>query len=142
MHVRSMLKAGLLATVLFTAVPALAHAATDPAKDATPRPARTCFFLSDWEGWSAPDKDTLYIKVRRREVYRVDLAHGSNMLTAPSVYLVNVVRGTDQICHPLDLDLRVSDGFGHVGGGIPLMAKTITRLTPEQVAALPKKHRP
>ena len=134
MNATTLLRAGLLTTALLAlAAPALA----DPA--ATPRPARSCFALSDWDGWSAPNKDTLYLKVRNREVYRVDLSHGTNQLTSPGVHLVSVVRGSDQICAPIDLDLRVSDGFGFA---MPIMAKTITRLTPEEVAALPKKDRP
>jgi hypothetical protein len=39
----------------------------------------------------------------------------------------------------MDLDLRVSDGFGFA---MPIMAKSITKLSAEQVAAIPKKDRP
>ena len=128
-----LLRAGLLTMALLAvSAPALA----DPT--AKPRPARSCFALSDWDGWSAPNKDTLYLKVRHRDVYRVDLAHGTNQLTSPGVHLVSVVRGSDQVCRPIDLDLRVSDGFM----AMPIMAKAITRLTPEEIAALPKKDRP
>jgi hypothetical protein len=79
------------------------------------------------------------MKVRGRDVYRVDLAYGSNQLTWPGSHLVSVVRGPDSVCHPLDLDLRVSDGFGFA---MPIRAKAITKLTPEEIAALPKKDRP
>ena len=137
MNVKSMIRAGLLTTVLLAAAaPALADPA---AKDAAPRAARSCFYLSDWDGWSAPNKDTLYLKVRNRDVYRVDLAHGTNQLTSPGVHLVSVVRGVDSVCAPLDLDLRVSDGFGMA---MPIRAKTITKLTPDEIAAIPKKDRP
>ena len=136
MNAKSMIRAGLLTTVLLTAAaPALA----DPAKNAAPRPARSCFSLSDWQGWSAPNKDTLYLKVRNRDVYRVDLSHGTSQLTAPGVHLVSVVRGPDTICSPIDLDLRVSDGFGFA---MPIMAKSITKLSTEEIAALPKRDRP
>lgn len=118
-----------------TAQPAAAQpAAAKPAK--TPR---QCFYLSDWRGWTAPDKDTLYLKVRGKDVYKVDLAYGTNQLTWPGTHLVSVIRGVDSVCSPLDLDLRVSDGFGMA---IPIRAKTITKLTPEQVAAIPKKYQP
>ena len=137
MNAKSMIRAGLLTTVLLAAAaPALADPA---AKDAPPRAARSCFYLSDWDGWSAPNKDTLYLKVRNRDVYRVDLAHGTNQLTSPGVHLVSVVRGVDSVCAPLDLDLRVSDGFGMA---MPIRAKTITKLTREEIAAIPKKYRP
>lgn len=137
MNAKSMIKAGLLTTVLLAAAaPALADPA-DPA--AKPRPARSCFSLSDWDNWSAPDRDTLYLKVRNRDVYQVELSHGTSMLTSPGVHLVSVVRGVDTVCRPLDLDLRVSDGFGMA---MPIMAKSITKLSPEQIAAIPKKDRP
>lgn len=103
------------------------------------KPARQCFYLSDWRGWTAPDKDTLYLKVRGKDVYKVDLAYGSNQLTWPGNHLVSVVHGVDSVCGPLDLDLRVSDGFGMA---IPIRAKTITKLTPEQIALIPKKYQP
>ncbi|ACL93730.1 DUF6491 family protein [Caulobacter vibrioides] len=126
-----------LAIAGFSASIAMAQAPAEPSKAA--KPARQCFYLSDWRGWTAPDKNTLYMKVRGRDVYRVDLAYGSNQLTWPGTHLVSVVRGPDSVCHPLDLDLRVSDGFGMP---LPIRAKTITKLTPEEVQALPKKHRP
>ncbi|KQY35553.1 hypothetical protein ASD21_02285 [Caulobacter sp. Root1455] len=135
MNARSMLKAGLLTAALLAAAPAFA----DPAAQTKPRPARTCFSLSDWDNWSAPDRDTLYLKVRNRDVYQVDLSHGTSMLTSPGVHLVSIVRGPDTVCGPLDLDLRVSDGFGMA---MPIMAKSITKLSTEQVAAIPKKDRP
>jgi hypothetical protein len=103
------------------------------------RADRPCFSLSDWHGWSSPDSKTMYLKVRNRDVYRLDLTHGSNQLNWPGSHLVTVVRGSDRICNPIDLDLRVSDGFGMA---IPIRAKTITKLTPDEIAAIPKKDRP
>ncbi len=135
MNATSMIRAGLLTTALLAlAAPAFA---ADPA--APPAPKRDCFYLSDWDGWSAPDKNTLYMKVRNRDVYRVELSHGTTQLTAPGVHLVSIQRGVDTVCRPLDLDLRVSDGFGYA---MPIMAKSITKLTKEEIAAIPKKDRP
>jgi hypothetical protein len=122
-----------------TAAPVVANAASGDAKETAPRPVHDCFSLSDWQGWSAPDKNTLYMKVRNRDVYRVDLSHGTNQLTAPGVHLVSIVRGPDTVCRPIDLDLRVSDGFGFA---MPIMAKSITKLSAEEIAALPKRDRP
>lgn len=119
---------------------ASAASAAQGATEAKPaKPARQCFYLSDWRGWTAPDKNTLYLKVRGRDVYRVDLAWGSNQLTWPGNHLVSVVRGTDSVCSPIDLDLRVSDGTGFA---MPIRAKAITKLTPEQIQAIPKKYQP
>ena len=131
-----LLRAGLLTVLLVAATPVLADTAAAPG--AAPKPARVCFSLSDWQGWSAPDRDTLYMKVRNRDVYRVELSHGTGQLTSPGVHLVSVVRGIDRVCHPHDLDLRVSDGMF----AMPIMAKSITKLTKEEIAALPKRDRP
>ena len=138
MNVKSTIRAGLLTTILLAAgAPALADPGA-PDAQAKPKPARTCFSLSDWDNWTAPDRDTLYLKVRNREVYQVDLHRGTSMLTSPGVHLVSIRRGVDSVCGPLDLDLRVSDGFGMA---MPIMAKSITKLSPEQIAAIPKKDR-
>ncbi|MBU4434064.1 MAG: hypothetical protein KKC14_06600 [Alphaproteobacteria bacterium] len=117
---------------------ALAQPPATPSAAKPARAERSCFSLSDWNGWSSPSRDVLYMKVRQRDVYRVDLAHGTNQLSSPGSYIVNVVRGSDQVCAPIDLDLRVSDGFMDM----PIRAKTITKLTPEEIAAIPKKDRP
>lgn len=103
---------------------------------AKPRPA--CFFSRDWSGWRSPDDHTIYLRVNVRDIYRVDLASGASALTWPDSHLVNEIRGTDMICRPIDLDLKVvQDGVSE-----PLFVKAITRLTPEQVAAIPKKFLP
>lgn len=132
-------RAALIGLALVGMGATAASAAEGDAPAKAVKPARQCFYLSDWRGWSAPNKDTLYLKVRNREVYRVDLAYGSNQLTWPGTHLVSIVRGPDSVCGPNDLDLRVGDGFGMP---IPIRAKAITKLTPEQIAALPKKERP
>jgi hypothetical protein len=131
MKVRSLLLCGALATAFAGA----ASAATAPA--ATPK--RTCFFSRNWESWRAPDKDTIYLRVSFKEYYRVDLSSGSDLLTWPDSHIVSQIRGTDMICSPIDLDLSVSDGHGFHEF---LIAKAITRLTPEEVAAIPKKYLP
>ncbi len=73
-----------------------------------------------------------------RDFYKVDLEYGSRLLTYPDSHLISRMWGTDSICSPIDLDLKVSDG------NIidPLFVKAITKMTPEQVAAIPKKYLP
>ena len=132
-------RAALIGIALAGLGASAASAAQGDAPAKAVKPARQCFYLSDWHGWSAPNKDTLYMKVNNRDVYRVDLAFGSNSLTWPGSHLVSVVRGPDSVCGPNDLDLRVGDGFGMP---IPIRAKAITKLTPEEIQALPKKDRP
>ena len=123
----------------FALVAAGGAQAQAPAQAPAAKPRPPCFSLSDWRGWSSPSRDVLYMKVRHKDVYRLDLTRGSNQLGSAGTHIVSVVRGSDRICNPIDLDLRVSDGFGFA---MPIRAKTITKLTPEEIAAIPKKDRP
>ena len=99
-----------------------------------------CFFITQWQGWKAPSPDVIYLGVNMHDVYRVDLSAGSPQLQWPNVHLISIVRGGgDSICSAIDLDLKVSDTLGFA---TPLIAKSLTKLTPEEVAAIPKKDRP
>jgi hypothetical protein len=73
------------------------------------------------------------------DVYRVQLSAGSRELQWPDAHLVSKTRGSDSVCDALDLDLSVSDGHGFRE---PLIATSITKLTPDEVAAIPPKFRP
>jgi hypothetical protein len=52
---------------------------------------------------------------------------------------VSRIRGSNWICSPLDLDLTLSD---HLGFREPLIARSLRKLTPEEVAAIPRKDLP
>lgn len=99
-----------------------------------------CFSLRNWTSSKAAAPDVLYLRVGMRDVYRVDLkGGGAERLNQPSVFLTSHVRGSEQVCSPIDLDLTVTDP---VGINFKLFPTAITRLTPEEAAALPKDQRP
>ena len=111
-----------------------AHAATTPAK------GRDCFLSRDWGGWSAPgSSDFILIHVGVRDYYRIDVTPGTHVHRWPDEFLVNRLRGSSWICSPLDLDLEVRD---HSGFTQTLIARSIHKLTPAEVAAIPKKDLP
>lgn len=114
---------------------AAAAAADTPAADKSAAP---CFFSSSWEGWRSPDANTIYLRIGIKEIYKVDLSAGSPLLLYPDATLVSRFHGTDTVCSPLDLDIIVHEG----GQSDPIIAKSITKLTAEQVAAIPKKYLP
>jgi hypothetical protein len=116
---------------------ALAGALTGLAGAASAAPSQTnnCFLSSNWNGWHAPDDKTLYLRVSQH-----DLNSPSAMLNWPSSHLVNVVRGSNYICSPLDLDLSVVENNG--GPRDFLFVKAITKLTPDEVAVIPRKDLP
>jgi hypothetical protein len=124
---------GLIATALSlsTLVPVVGTA--------SPATTNNCFYVTQWQGWKSPSPDVIYLGVNMHDVYRVDLSAGSSMLSWPNMHLVSIVRGSDSICTAVDLDLKISDDHGFTE---PLIAKSLTKLTPDQVAAIPKKFRP
>jgi hypothetical protein len=100
---------------------------------------QSCFFISQWHGWSAPNPDVLYLGVDLHDVYRVQLSTASPELQWPDVHLVSKTRGSDTVCAAIDLDLSVSDEHGFRE---PLIATSINKLSPAEVAAIPPKFRP
>jgi hypothetical protein len=110
---------------------------------AGPAPAakttNNCFFSSSWEGWKSPTPDVIYLRVSTHDIYKLDLQFGSNRLQWPDSHLVNLMRGSNSVCTPLDLDLSVSDSSGFPEH---LFIKALTKLTPDQVAAIPRKDLP
>lgn len=110
---------------------------------ATAAPARTfdaCFASNSWKGWSAPgDGDVLYLRVGLNDIYRVELTPGTRVRKGADNFLVSEVRGSNWICTPLDLDLTLAD---HNGFRQPLIARTLRKLTPAEVAAIPRKDLP
>src|SRR5580704_2047566 len=119
-----------------------AFAISTPAR-ATAQAAHTgggCFLATNWQSWKSPSPDVIYVLVGVHDVYRFDLSSGSNQLSQPDVHLSSQIRGSDWICSPMDLQLEVVDT-----GGVfrePLIVKSITKLTPQEIAAIPPRYRP
>jgi hypothetical protein len=110
--------------------------------DDAPAPAHPCFSIRDWNGWKASktEQDVLYVKVRMHDVWRLQLTDKEPFLDAPAMHLISVTRGPDMVCNPIDLDLKLADNMG--GFKTPLIVKTLTKLTPDEVKALPKEDQP
>ena len=119
--------------------------AAAPALHAQPAPhsnSGQCFLSRDWSSWKAsPDSRTIYLRVGVRDIFRLDLDQACTNLKSLDARLITKIRGSDWICSPLDLDLRVSDGLAP-GFSEACIVKGLSKLTPDQVAALPKQLRP
>ena len=117
------------------AAPALAR---EPAKPAGP--SNQCFRMSQIDNHTKGDDQTVYLSVRHRDVYRLGMS-GNCLAGASSndALVMAPTAGVDLICRPLDLDIKVHTNPGMLS---PCIIKDITKLTPEQVAALPPKIKP
>ena len=119
----------------------LALASTGATVQAQPKPnASQCFLSRDWGNWRpSADSKSIYLRVGVREVFRLDLSSACETLQRPNAHLITKLRGSSWICSPMDLDLQVSDSPGFA---VPCIVRGLTRLTPDQVSALPKDVRP
>ena len=109
------------------------------AAPSSPVDHRSCFFINEWRGWKSPSPTILYLRINRRDVYRVDLTSGSSNLQRSDMHLISEIRGSDIICSPLDLQLTLADTQGFREA---LIVKALTRLSAEEVAAIPHKFLP
>ena len=117
-----------------SALPALA------ADQAKPETGSQCFRMSQIRNHTKADDQTLYFSVGSRDVYRLDMSGACLAGTSSSDPLIlETVGGTDLICRPIDLSLKVK--LGNVGVS-PCIIKEITKLTPDQIAVLPPKVKP
>lgn len=111
-HLNRYLTAGALLGALALSGSALTMAQAQDG--ATPLPeghkVTRCFFASQWEGWKAPNAHVMYVRVNMHDVYRVDFASSCQELTWPDAHLITTFRGSNSVCTPLDLDIKVSEG--------------------------------
>lgn len=101
---------------------------------------RQCFRTQDIRNHTVGDDRTLYLNVSRREVYRVEMA-GSCLAGAVSSdpLIIRSPPGSAIVCKPIEFDVAISRAGGFAS---PCIVSSITRLTPEQTAALPRKIKP
>jgi hypothetical protein len=110
-------------------------AATAFSAAAQPPEKGRCFWTRDLRNHTVGDDHTLYFDVGGREVYRVTTS--DNCLSGSTSSDPIVLRdrpGSGQICSKLDLDISIR--------GARCIVSDMTRLTPAEVAALPRRVRP
>jgi len=122
-------------TFAFVASAALALLAAGPLADAAPSNGETCFRLTDIGGSKLDGPSTLYVRVNGNRVFRIDFENPCETATSYTVVL-HPFTNNDQICRAIELNVHVRDT------GESCVPKSLTLLTPAEVAALPAKVRP
>lgn len=130
-----------LATGALAADRPKARSAGDPSAmtDVVAVDAGSCFRMSQIRNHKKLDASTLLVSVGSKSVYRWEML--GNCLAGVSSsdpLIMTPVAGTDMICRPIDLDLKVR--MGSIPA--PCIIKSFKKLTPDEVAALPAKARP
>ena len=105
------------------------------------KPAPQCFLSRDWQGWKpSADSRAIYIRVGLSHYYRIDFSSACPELQWTNAHLITKLRGGGSwICDPLDLDIEVAQDRDPA---VPCIARKITPLTKDQVAAVPKNEQP
>jgi hypothetical protein len=129
-------------TITLAALAALLVGGASPvalAKSATPKYDRNqCFYTRNVTSFAAPDDKTLYVRVNSRDVYRFDMFG-----TCPDIdwnqRVALISRASSWICSGMDAEVVTrATGIGVQRCPVSSMHK----LTPQEVAALPKNARP
>lgn len=121
---------------------AVAAASAPVAATSAGAQARQCFRTSEWSGSSAGGPRDLYIKINLRDVWHLALADDCPGAYQPGpVSIGDLVSGpSNEICSGVDLSITVMPrGGSHATACI---VKSINKLTPAEIKALPLKARP
>jgi hypothetical protein len=109
-----------------------------PAKPAPRFQKNQCFYTNNVTSFAAPDDRNLYVRVGVRDVYHFEM-FGRCPDIDWNQRLALVSRSSSWICNGMDAEVIThAAGLGHQRCPVRHMEK----LTPEQVAALPKRARP
>jgi hypothetical protein len=125
----------LAAVALLALGAASAHAADKPGDK--PAAKNECFWARNVTSFAAPDDHTVYVRVNMRDVYKFDL-----MVSCPDIDWNQrlALRSTrDSICSGMDAEIvSRAQGLGLQRCPVSHMRK----LTPEEIAALPRGAKP
>jgi hypothetical protein len=126
--------------ISFTIIATALLATLVRAQPQAPSGGGACFFSRNFQQWRSPDPNTILIRVGVNRFYRLDLAAPCRALQFPDAHLITVFRGSDSVCSPLDWDLRVAQS--PAGITEQCIVRSMTQMTPEQVASIPPRFRP
>ncbi|MDZ4052230.1 MAG: DUF6491 family protein [Phenylobacterium sp.] len=100
-------------------------------------PARECFFTRNVSGFSAPDDETLYLRVGVRDVYQMQMfSPCPDMDWAQRLAVVS--RSGSSVCRGMDATIISPGPLGEQR----CMVRAVRKLTPAEVEALPRGSRP
>jgi hypothetical protein len=126
------LKGAVLCGIILAAAPAAVVA--QPAH----KSGDQCFLSSDVNGFRASDESTLYLRAGVNDVYRLDLMTHCLDLTFRDAIGLESTPGNPWICSPLDATVIYRNNG--IAQRCPVSA--LHKLTPAELAALPKRDRP
>jgi hypothetical protein len=140
------MKLAMIAAVSLAALSTTAVAAGGGNPALSPAPARgtglpsgECIRSHDIRNHTVADSRTLLVDYNGKATYRVTMA-GACLAGAVSSdpIITRQPPGSSLICKPLDMDVSISKG----GFTTPCIVDSIVKMTPAEVAALPRRLKP
>jgi len=126
-----------LAAASILALVGLIAAASTPVGGASAQ-QRSCFRAMDWRGSSAGGPHDLYVRVGMHDVWHLGMTQECFGARSPgAVRISDVVRGSNEICSPADLQITVAPQGSSFS--TPCIVTSMNRLTPDEVKGLPRK---
>jgi hypothetical protein len=117
-----------------------------PAAAVVPAPTGdSCFRTADITNHRIGDDHTLYLRTRVNGVWRVEMSAAClGGVTSDDPLVIRQPPGVPIACRAVDLDISINRGGNSPGGGVttPCIPLSMTRLTPDEIAALPSRLRP
>lgn len=131
------LSVAAVSTVALAAKPPVL--ATPAPPSGTGLPPGQCIRSSDIRNHTIADRNTLLVSARGKDTYRITMS-GACLAGAMSSdpIITRSPPGSPIICKPIDLDIAIS----HSGFPSQCIVDSIVKMSPEEVAALPRKLRP
>jgi hypothetical protein len=128
----------LAAATIGLAAAALPPLATQAVAQPQAREQQSCFYVHDITNFVSNDDKTLYFSVRNRDVYRLETVNSCPGLSFRQSINLESTPGGSSVCSAIQLSLSFHEG----GVRNQCLIRDLRRLTPAEVAALPKRDRP
>lgn len=117
---------------------AVALTAGDAAAAQPAAKGSSCFVRRNIYGFSAPNDRTVYIRVGVSDVWRLDLMTDCTGLSFRQSFGLEDQPASAWVCSPLDATVV----FRQTGMNMRCPVSAMHKLTPDELAALPRKQRP
>jgi hypothetical protein len=122
---------------LASAASALAAATAGAQPAAQPR-TQQCLYVHNINGFNAPNDHTIYVRSSVSDIWRLDLMTDCIGLSFKQGFRLRSAGGDPWICEPIQADVSIRD----VGMPQRCPVSGLHKLTPDEVAALPRRDRP
>ena len=101
-----------------------------------------CIYINQLQGDRPLNDRSVIFRANASDFYQLDFAQRCIELTYPQpVVILTPVGGIGSICHAIDLDVKVREqGPGSIA--VPCIPSAFHKMTPAEVAAIPKKNLP